>query len=821
MIPQGPISKPAPWNQPAQTQDSQKDSTHIEKTNNFVNWLHDTKEKAIDKLKFEEDIAGIKSGMYQIGGEYNQEDPTMDKLRKLLEPKKTDPSKSGYETGNYGHKKDINLGYFQAATANMSEPMEHIAGIASGLNAMKGSSPKFNFNPGSNVAKDVAANPPTQPVFSDTERSYVTPEDKDAFPEQGKIVDPNPPQSDWYTDPTDWGMSTPIDRPPLAYGGDIPTYAPGGDVEGVAVKGNTGHDTIEVPINKRNLSEHAQDVDYKKYPWLKGTPKYDTDNVSTLSSTDKWTRGAVSKMEGYRTKMKDARAAVHKAYGIDQSSWEDNPNLELDRFKTNEAGERLISDEIWGDISTGLDAEKAYQRKMGFKEFDVRGKKQVESNVPMDVASGSLAAGRRYTTGWAPGYEKKVAGAPAVIDKVFDNTKFTANLAKPEGRRPYPGATPSFEYGGGMMYAQDGVSFPGYGVYNPDELIKQQKNNQPISEDQYQTATDYNADKQVQNTFEQYTPKAFQDPIGAASGKYDPQLMAPGEGVLQNNTATDPFDKSSDGIPNSGFGSNPMNSFGKSNAEHQNQAQGAIATMKGITGLAGYADKRKREKEIKNRMSDVFETHDIQGSDRGDYMANAPGVGGNFRPDELTRMGYNTKIAQEGGSLPDENMYMTEAQAIDQARRAAFIDPAQMELVNQWKKMMIDPGADQIARPRPQMMQIDPQTGTSYNQQFDNAKPQEIRRQQGGEPTRTERRFNKEVAADESNNWGNNELDWIKNSMAQDKRPFSSYHKEMAYTAPGRSINPLSEYKKGDEAVLSKTKIAELIEQGYELEYLD
>jgi hypothetical protein len=43
----------------------------------------------------------------------------------------------------------------------------------------------------------------------------------------------------------------------------------------------------------------------------------------------------------------------------------------------------------------------------------------------------------------------------------------------------------------------------------------------------------------------------------------------------------------------------------------------------------------------------------VSGSDRGDYMANAPGVGGNFRPDELTRMGYNTKNAQEGIEVQD------------------------------------------------------------------------------------------------------------------------------------------------------------------------
>lgn len=596
-----PSLKKQKGGEPTMTQDSQKDPVHIEKTNNFVSWLHQSKEEAKVQQMMEEDMARIDSGEYQIGGNIDE--------------------RSGYESGDYGQKKDINLGYFQAAAANMPGIMESIATTASGLNAMG----VFNKKKG---------NGEQQPQNGETTQPEGTQSPIDAMPDEGfgsKQLDTfgrNTDKSFGQPNPSGVKLDESFNKP---VGGFNPMlYAE----DGVTVADNTAHIAQKIPPNKRILKDYAQDVDYDAYPWLKGTPKYNTEGTG-LSHKDKWTRGAASKMEEYRTKMKDARAKVHEAYGIDQASWEANPNLELDRYKTNEAGERLIGDEVWADISAGLDAEKAYQRRMGFKEFDVRGRKQRESNVPMDVPSGELATGRRYMTGWAPGYKKKAFDAPAVIDQPILAEAQSKRRVSPMFKDPV-----SLAYGG-MIHAQSGVSYPGaQPLWDPNDTdtsgeafeayMKQQgPDPEPVVDPfaGYQTEQDFN-----QNQMEEFEPGGPDDPT-----------KKKGKGI---------------------FGMGDPN---KSNAQHQTEAMGAITTMKGITGIAGYADKRKREEEIRNRMSNVFETHDVSGADRGDYLANVPGIGTNFRPDETTRMGYNTKIAQEGGEY--EN-YITLPQHIDSLPRA-------------------------------------------------------------------------------------------------------------------------------------------------------
>jgi hypothetical protein len=595
-----PSLKKQKGGQPVMTQDSQKDPVHLQKTNNFVEWLHQAKEEAKVQQMMEEDMARIESGEYQIGGGVDR--------------------RSGYESGDYGQKKDINLGYFDAALSNMPGPMDSIMAIGHGLNAM-GVFNKRKDKGQEQQPKDGDTTDQNSPIDAMPNTGFGS-KQPDTF---GRNTDQSFGQGNPMTLGDDFNKPVKSIYNYMAYGGDMPAFYA---EDGIAVKGNTAHDTIAVPINKRNLSEYAQDVDYEKFPWLKGTPIYDPKDPSKLSHKDKWTRGAAKHMEGIRSEMKDARAKVHEAYGIDQATWEANPDLELDPYKTNEAGERLISDDVWNTISSGLDAEKAYQRRMGFKEFDVRGRKQRESNVPLDIPSAELAKGRRYMTGWAPGYARKEAGAPAVIDQSI------MAEAKPK-RRTSPMAY--FQDGGRIYYAQSGVSYPGaMPLWDPNDTdtspeafdaYMQQQGPDPEPqtniEDMYQTETDYE--------FEQGQMREFEP-----GGPDDPMKK----------------DKKGKGI----FGMGDPN---KSNAQHQNEAKGAITVMKGITGLAGYRDMRKREEDIKRRMSDVFQTHDTAGADRGDYMVNVPGVGSNFRPDEHTRMGYNTKMAQIGIEIPSYENYMS------------------------------------------------------------------------------------------------------------------------------------------------------------------
>jgi hypothetical protein len=151
----GPGAKKAPW-QPPTTQDSQKDNVGPDKSNNFMAWLHNSNILAKDKALLKEDMAKIDSGEYKIGGNIDE--------------------RSGYESGDYGQKMDRNLGYFQAAVANMSDPLENIASIASGLNAMGGFDGFNGFNPGQSEA--------TTPQNSES-YNVTDPQSTDAVPNQG------------------------------------------------------------------------------------------------------------------------------------------------------------------------------------------------------------------------------------------------------------------------------------------------------------------------------------------------------------------------------------------------------------------------------------------------------------------------------------------------------------------------------------------------------------------------------------------------------------------------------------------------------------
>lgn len=95
-----------------------------------------------------------------------------------------------------------------------------------------------------------------------------------------------------------------------------------------------------------------------------------------------------------------------------------------------------------------------------------------------------------------------------------------------------------------------------------------------------------------------------------------------------------------------------------------NKAQAMIAGMNVLTAFGSMDEAAAEKKRLEQKQSDVFQNFATVGSDRGDYLANAPGIGINFRPDQHTRMGYNTKIAQEGLEV-DSELELTEEQIND------------------------------------------------------------------------------------------------------------------------------------------------------------
>lgn len=104
----------------------------------------------------------------------------------------------------------------------------------------------------------------------------------------------------------------------------------------------------------------------------------------------------------------------------------------------------------------------------------------------------------------------------------------------------------------------------------------------------------------------------------------------------------------------------------------------AIGAMKLATNIGSLDEQAERERAIRERVSNVHRQFQAQGADRGDYMVNVPGVGDFLKPDQHTRMGYNTKVAQMGGEFDmDDEVELTEEQIQDLIRKGyalEFID---------------------------------------------------------------------------------------------------------------------------------------------------
>ena len=82
--------------------------------------------------------------------------------------------------------------------------------------------------------------------------------------------------------------------------------------------------------------------------------------------------------------------------------------------------------------------------------------------------------------------------------------------------------------------------------------------------------------------------------------------------------------------------------------------QASIAGMQLATNIGNLDDRFAQEAGIRERVSNVHRTFGTKGADRGDYMANVPGMGDFLKPNQHTRMGYDTKVAQDGAQIGEE-----------------------------------------------------------------------------------------------------------------------------------------------------------------------
>lgn len=116
-----------------------------------------------------------------------------------------------------------------------------------------------------------------------------------------------------------------------------------------------------------------------------------------------------------------------------------------------------------------------------------------------------------------------------------------------------------------------------------------------------------------------------------------------------------------------GSSEDPFNKEKKRRSGNPYFAPQAINAATNVLTKIGEMDEQaKLEERLRRKQSDVHENFATFGSDRGDYMANTAGVGNFFRPDQHTRMGYNTKIAREGGEYnTNDEVELTEQQIRD------------------------------------------------------------------------------------------------------------------------------------------------------------
>jgi hypothetical protein len=80
----------------------------------------------------------------------------------------------------------------------------------------------------------------------------------------------------------------------------------------------------------------------------------------------------------------------------------------------------------------------------------------------------------------------------------------------------------------------------------------------------------------------------------------------------------------------------------------------AIGAMDLIGNIGELDEQRNRENQLRERVSNVHRSYNVNETSRGDYMVNTPKTGDGLKPDEHLRKGFNTKIAQRGMEVNEE-----------------------------------------------------------------------------------------------------------------------------------------------------------------------
>lgn len=201
--------------------------------------------------------------------------------------------------------------------------------------------------------------------------------------------------------------------------------------------------------------------------------------------------------------------------------------------------------------------------------------------------------------------------------------------------------------------------------------------------------------------------------------------------------------------------------------------QGVLAGARLLTGFGEMDERAALEAQINKKFGNVHENYGTMGADRGDYMANVPGVGDPLKPNQHTRMGYNTKIAQNGIEIQD-NTYVKPFPRINE--QVYPFGPEDFEAINNYVKNNVDKDKRHY--------------GITNETQIRNRAMENLQ---------------------------NNQNLWIPDYKDQfyQMQGLPEYEKPIGIKQQG------GEYNIDQELELTEEQINDLIAQGYNLEYLD
>lgn len=202
-----------------------------------------------------------------------------------------------------------------------------------------------------------------------------------------------------------------------------------------------------------------------------------------------------------------------------------------------------------------------------------------------------------------------------------------------------------FAYGGNLPKAQQGSFQPGADVWDPDSL---QYGEPPVNSAHGYMDFISNLNQKIGS------PSIQETDVDAVEEPGDRELSEEGQLLLKKQSK---FSRAME--------ANPFLA-----------SQTALSGMHLLANIGGIDEQAQRERAVRERVSNVHRLYGTSEADRGDYMSNVPGVGDFLKPDQHTRMGYNTKIAQDGVQIDDE-VELTEEQInqlIEQGYDLEYLD---------------------------------------------------------------------------------------------------------------------------------------------------